>query len=98
MATTAQPEARQSTGSDDWYSVPTEEVTKRLGIDRADGRIVEASSFQIDESALMGESVPGSKGVHPRVGADLVTALGKLSGFTDAVQPAPGFVTPAQLL
>ena len=29
----------------------------------ADGRIVEASSLQIDESALTGESVPASKGV-----------------------------------
>ena len=29
----------------------------------ADGRIVEASALQIDESALTGESVPASKGV-----------------------------------
>jgi Ca2+-transporting ATPase len=37
----------------------------------ADGRIVEASSLQIDESALTGESVPGSKGVDPPEGTDL---------------------------
>jgi Ca2+-transporting ATPase len=32
----------------------------------ADGRIIKASSFQIDESALTGESVPASKGWRPR--------------------------------
>ncbi|HYB25151.1 MAG TPA: cation-transporting P-type ATPase [Solirubrobacteraceae bacterium] len=37
----------------------------------ADGRIVEASSLQIDESALTGESVPVSKGVETPSGADL---------------------------
>jgi Ca2+-transporting ATPase len=37
----------------------------------ADGRIVEASSLQIDESALTGESVPASKGVEIPDGADL---------------------------
>jgi P-type Ca2+ transporter type 2C len=37
----------------------------------ADGRIVEAVSLQIDESALTGESVPASKGVDPPTGADL---------------------------
>ena len=37
----------------------------------ADGRIVAASSLQIDESALTGESVPASKGVEAPGGADL---------------------------
>jgi Ca2+-transporting ATPase len=37
----------------------------------ADGRIVGASSLQIDESALTGESVPASKGVETPQGADL---------------------------
>ena len=37
----------------------------------ADGRIVEASSLQIDESALTGESVPASKGVEASEGVDL---------------------------
>ena len=37
----------------------------------ADGRIVEASSLQIDESALTGESVPASKGVEASGGVDL---------------------------
>ncbi len=37
----------------------------------ADGRIVEASSLQIDESALTGESVPSSKGVETPPGTDL---------------------------
>ncbi len=37
----------------------------------ADGRIIEASSLQIDESALTGESVPSSKGVETPEGADL---------------------------
>ena len=37
----------------------------------ADGRIVEASALQIDESALTGESVPASKGVATPQGADL---------------------------
>ena len=37
----------------------------------ADGRIVEASSLQIDESALTGESVPASKGIEATQGADL---------------------------
>ena len=37
----------------------------------ADGRIVEASSLQIDESALTGESVPASKGVDAPSGTDL---------------------------
>jgi len=37
----------------------------------ADGRIVEASSLQIDEAALTGESVPVSKGVDVPDGADL---------------------------
>jgi P-type Ca2+ transporter type 2C len=37
----------------------------------ADGRIIEASSLQIDESALTGESVPASKGVETPDGADL---------------------------
>jgi P-type Ca2+ transporter type 2C len=37
----------------------------------ADGRIIEASSLQIDESALTGESVPASKGVETPEGKDL---------------------------
>jgi P-type Ca2+ transporter type 2C len=37
----------------------------------ADGRIVQASSLQIDESALTGESVPASKGIETLQGADL---------------------------
>src|SRR3974390_1400244 len=37
----------------------------------ADGRIVEASALQIDESALTGESVPASKGVEAPSGTDL---------------------------
>ena len=37
----------------------------------ADGRIIEASSLQIDESALTGESVPASKGVETPAGTDL---------------------------
>jgi Ca2+-transporting ATPase len=37
----------------------------------ADGRIVQASALQIDESALTGESVPASKGVEAPEGTDL---------------------------
>jgi P-type Ca2+ transporter type 2C len=37
----------------------------------ADGRILEATSLQIDESALTGESVPASKGVERPEGSDL---------------------------
>ncbi|HJS95160.1 MAG TPA: cation-transporting P-type ATPase, partial [Solirubrobacteraceae bacterium] len=36
----------------------------------ADGRIIQASALQIDESALTGESVPASKGVEAPVGDD----------------------------
>jgi P-type Ca2+ transporter type 2C len=37
----------------------------------ADGRIIQASSLQIDEAALTGESVPVSKGVEAPEGTDL---------------------------
>ena len=37
----------------------------------ADGRIIQATSLQIDEAALTGESVPASKGVEVPDGADL---------------------------
>ena len=37
----------------------------------ADGRIIAATSLQIDESALTGESVPSSKGVETPEGTDL---------------------------
>jgi P-type Ca2+ transporter type 2C len=38
----------------------------------ADGRLIEATSLQIDESALTGESVPASKSVDAIPGADVV--------------------------
>ena len=37
----------------------------------ADGRIIQASSLQIDESALTGESVPSAKGIEIPDGTDL---------------------------
>ncbi len=38
----------------------------------ADGRLISATSLQIDESALTGESVPASKGVETVTGTDVV--------------------------
>jgi Ca2+-transporting ATPase len=37
----------------------------------ADGRIIQASALQIDESALTGESVPSSKGTEPLTATDV---------------------------
>ena len=62
MATTAQPQARHS-GTDGWYSVPTEEVTRRLGVDPAVGLTSQRAAELLDRDGPNAlpteESVPG---------------------------------------
>ena len=62
MATTAQPQARDS-GTDGWYSVPTEEVTRRLGVDPAVGLTSQRAAELLDRDGPNAlpteESVPG---------------------------------------
>jgi Ca2+-transporting ATPase len=53
----------------------------------ADGRIIQASSLQIDESALTGESVPASKGTETPDRTDLAPPRRRCCGSTSSSAP-----------